>query len=390
MGRNAGFGRRMAALAALLLAGFLIGATLAPPTFERIEIDAHPPKNPWIKIVADLKGDGRPDVIIGGAGGPLVWYANPRWTRSVIAEKGYESVDGEAADIDGDGDLDLVIGGVVWYENPRPKGDPAKDPWTPHRIGAHRTHDVEVGDLDRDGKVDVVVRGQSGFGHKEGHRILIWKQVTPDQWTSREVACPEGEGLKLVDLDGDGDLDIVIGARWYENSGDILKGPWTEHVYAPAWTHGDCKVEVGDFDRDGRLDVVLSPAELKGQTYRIAWHEAPADPKTGPWKEHVVEESVECVVHGLGVADMDGDGAPDIVTARMHQGQGPQEVAVYLNGDKGLTWTKQAVSTRGSHNIVLADLDGDGAIDILGANHGGPFQPVEGWKNRRTAPPRGR
>jgi hypothetical protein len=87
---------------------------------------------------------------------------------------------------------------------------------------------------------------------------------------------------------------------------------------------------------------------------------------------------------------MDGDGAPDIVTARMHQGQGPQEVAVYLNGDKGLTWTKQGVSTQGSHNVVLADLDGDGAIDILGANHGGPFQPVEWWRNRRTALPRGR
>jgi hypothetical protein len=357
-------------------------------SFRRLEIDARPPQNPWIKIVADLDGDGRKDVIIGGAKGPLAWYANPLWKKAVLAEGGYDSVDGEAADLDGDGDLDLVLGGVVWYENPRPVGDPAQGPWPVHRIGRHRTHDVEVGDLDQDGKPDVVVRGQTGFGHREGHRFFLWKQLALDRWASREVACPEGEGLKLADLDGDGDLDVVIAARWYENTGDLLGGRWAEHVYAPEWKHGDCKVDVGDFNRDGRLDVVLSPAEFAGGSHRVSWFEAPADRKGGRWREHVVEQSVEAVLHALGVADLDGDGAPDFVTARMHQGRPPQEVCVYLNRSSGAKWARQVVSVKGSHNIILADLDGDGATDILGANHGGPYQPVEWWKNAlpRKAP----
>ncbi len=359
-----------------------------PPksAFERIEIDAQPPNSPWIKAVGDLNGDGRPDVIIGGSSGPLVWYANPNWRRSVIAAGGYDSVDAEAADVDEDGDLDVVVGGALWYENPRPDGDPARSPWRAHRIGTHATHDVEVADLDKDGKLDVVLRGQSGFGHKEGNRIVIFKQLSPTSWSSREITCPDGEGLKLADLNRDGRPDIVLGGRWHENRGEILKGAWREHVFTTAWTHADCKVDVGDFNGDGRLDVVLTPAEFRGGKYRIAWYEAPADPASPQWPEHVIEASIETVVHGLAVADVNGDGRADVVAARMHQGDSPQEASVYVNAEAGRKWTKLVVSTKGSHNIVAADIDGDARPDILGANHGGPFQPVEVWMNRLPTP----
>jgi len=95
----------------------------------------------------------------------------------------------------------------------------------------------------------------------------------------------------------------------------------------------------------------------------------------------VIEEPVETVIHALAVADFDRDGALDLVAAHMHQGRSPQEVVVYLNAGGGLNWKRQVIATTGSHDIVAADLDGDGRPDILGANHGGTFQPVELWRN---------
>jgi hypothetical protein len=346
---------------------------LQPLVFERREIDPNPPKNPWIKLAADLDGDRKTDVIIGGSKGPLVWYVNGSWSKSLITEGGYNTVDAEAADIDRDGDLDIVAGGLLWYENPG-----AGSPWKAHRISTHATHDVEVGDLNRDGRLDIVVRGQTAFKSQEGKRIVIWKQLSPDAWESREIPCPAGEGLKLLDMDRDGDLDIVIASLWFENAGD-----WQAHTYTSRWTHPHTKLESADFNRDGRPDLVITPAELKGDFYKVAWYEAPRNARTAEWTEHIVVERIEAVLHSLAAGDVDGDRAPDIATAIMHQGSPPNEVILFLNRGKGARWEKAVLSERGSHDVRLADLDGDGVLDLMGANHSGPFQPVEWWRLSR-------
>lgn len=351
-------------------------------SFKHVVIDKTPPQNPWIKIVGDLNGDGKPDIIVGGAKGPLVWYRNPDWRKFLIAPGGYDTVGGAVVDIDGDGDLDIALGGVVWFENPGPKGDPAKDPWLIHEVDKRRGHDLLAADLDGDGKVDLIMRDQSSFGSKAGHSIFLYKQITPTNWAMRELRCGEGEGICVADLNGDGKPDIVIGGSWFENSGDSLKGSWTEHIFTTEWNYPHTKVAIGDLNGDGRLDIILAPAELQGGTHRIAWYEAPADPKAGNWKQHIIEEPVETVIHALAVADFNRDGKLDLVAAHMHQGKSPQEVVVYLNAGGGLTWRRQVIATTGSHDVVAADIDGDGRPDILGANHGGPFQPVELWLNR--------
>ncbi len=370
----------------LIVVGIVAGLGVsagANVRFEHRIIDDKGPKDPWAKIIADINGDGKPDVIVGGRSGPLVWYAWPDWTVGTITQGGYKTVDGEAGDMDGDGDLDIVMGGLLWYENPRPAGGPAKGLWRVHRVADHPTHDLELADLDGDGDLDIITRDQSDFGHKAGNKIYIWRQDEGRKWAHRVIECPHGEGLCLADLDRDGDEDIVLGGRWVENTGDIIGGPWPAHPFAQ-W-HPSATVQVADLNGDGRLDVVLSPSELKGNWHRLSWFQAPDDPKQGDWPEHVIVERIECVIHGLVTADFDGDGAIDVASSEMHQGQDPDEVAVFLNRRKGAAWHKQIVSAKGSHYIQAADIGSDGNIDLIGANWSGPYQPTELWENQGVA-----
>ena len=364
--------------------GLAVAAKANVP-FEHRLVAEQGPKDPWAKIIADINGDARPDVVVGGRGGPLVWYAWPDWTERIITKGGYKTVDGEAGDMDGDGDLDIVMGGLIWYENPRPKADTPEGLWPVHRVADHPTHDIELADLDRDGDLDIVTRDQSEFGHNAGDKIYVWRQEKDNAWSHAVIECPHGEGLCLADLDRDGDADIVTGGIWFENTRRIIADAWPKHPFAK-W-HASATVQVADFNGDRRLDIVLSPSELKGQWHRLSWFEAPGDPRQGDWAEHVIVERIECVIHGLVTADFDGDGAIDVAASEMHQGQDPDEVCIFRNRDSGAAWDKQVLSAKGSHYIRAADIGADGDIDLVGANWSGPYQPIEFWESRRADGP---
>ena len=346
--------------------------------FERVVVDDKGPQDPWAKVLADLDGDGHLDVAIGGRKGPLVWYRFPDWKRSLVTDGGYDTVDGEAGDIDGDGDSDLVLGGLLWYENPRPTKSFEK-PWVAHRIADHETHDVELADLDSDGDVDIVTRDQSAFGDPNGNEVHVWIQENPDSWKHTMLSCIHGEGIRVADLDSDGDSDIITNGFWFENRGDVTDAQsWNEHKICD-WHHSS-SVAVGDIDGDGQNDVVLVPSELKGEAFKIAWYEA-VDSRKDQWIEHLIEPDVETVYHSLQVGDMNGDGLLDVITAEMHQGVDPDEVMIYLNRRSGESWNKQVLSAKGSHGVQVADVDGDGRLDVMGANWSGPYQPIELWLN---------
>jgi hypothetical protein len=350
--------------------------------FRHLVVDRQNPADPHCKAAGDVDGDGYVDLMAASAsGGGLFWYRHPDWTKHRIAE-GTFTTDMAVADISGSGCLDVVIPsneGLMCYVNPLGRGDdPAFDPWEAVNLSPEgaRMHDVQVADLNGNGRLDVVTRHQSGFGKRLGNQVHLWVQKDLHSWQHRAFACPHGEGLEVADLNGSDRLDVIIGGRWYENPGDVLEGEWVEHLYmlperfCRQWTNGDVVVRAGDLTGDGRLEIVLSPAEGSG---RLSWFAAPADPAEPGWVEHVIEPELDHA-HGLRLADMDGDGALDIVVAKMHQATAPQEVAVYLNQGQGRSWEKHVVATTGSHNIALVDVGSTGRLDIYGAN----------WNNRAS------
>ncbi|MCI0393215.1 MAG: VCBS repeat-containing protein [Acidobacteria bacterium] len=378
----------------LACAGLLIcaGSSLVTPTeaqrktpkpsaqrqvpFRHIIIDRHHPKRPNCKTVGDIDGDGFTDVLAASwAGEGVYWYAYPNWTKRRI-DTGSFTTDMQTGDIDGDGDLDVVIPrdgtGLVWYENPLPKGNPATDKWTLHKIDDKGAHDLELGDIDRDRKLDVVGR------HGE---TRVFLQKSPDEWVRIVIPTKGRGGTALGDLDGDGDLDIAQDGYWLEAPDDKVKGVWQRHEIGAGWPN-DVGVHIADLNKDKRPDVILAPAEASG---RLVWYEA-ADPKKGPWKEHVIAEGVSHL-HTFKTADIDKDGNLDLVTAEMEQT--PQgRVTIHYNLGKGLQWSAQVIGWSGSHNLRLADIGNDGDIDIVGANHGnyGGSTPVEMWENLSAKP----
>jgi hypothetical protein len=351
--------------------------------FKHEIIDERGPEDPHIKTVGDINDNGLTDVVVASSnGGPLVWYEAPNWIKHEIASSGTWSCDAKIVDMDNDGDSDILISDwfthhrLEWYENPRPAGDPSIDPWKLHIVGGPAAHDIEAGDIDGDGQIEIVTRKQ----FDDGDKVFIWKR-SGDRWNQRVFSCPTGEGLAIADINRNRILDVVIGGRWYEGPEDILNGEWKEHIYTE-WPN-DSIVRVADMNKNGRLDVILARSE--GPHHRLSWFEAPVDPVTGSWTEHIIDDSID-FAHSLRVCDVNNDGNLDVVVAEMHQSgemdhPSRKRVMIFVNEGNAVKWNRQVIATSGSHGICVGDTNGSGNIDIIGANWGGKYQVVEMWKN---------
>ena len=359
------------------------------PRFRRVVVDGRSGR--WyrdVKIAGDFDGDGFIDIAAGHYPldykdpAPLLLYRYPEWRQTTIG-MGYFTTDGQAADIDSDGDLDIVTGdemakSLLWFENPRPKGDPLKGLWRRHVAGTlpeHFTHDIETGDIDRNGKVDVLTR-------VKGRGTYLWLQQTPSSWIPVKIrTAPDGQGSALADIDRDGDPDIALEGVWLENPGGKASaaGDWPLHRFAEGWPD-DVGVAVADLNGDKRPDIVLAPAESHG---RLAWYEAPADPRGGAWSEHAIDSSVS-YVHTFKIGDIDLDGAPDVAFGEMHQ-SASKRVGYYLNRNRAASWPRVVLSTSGVHNLRAADIGADGDIDLFGSSWAGD-NPLGLWENQLREP----
>ena len=182
-------------------------------------------------------------------------------------------------------------------------------------------------------------------------------QVT---FLAHRIGTDHAEGVTTLDMNGDGYPDILSGAYWYENPGPN-GGEWKRHQYREAGTVGEFVADCGewtiDVNHDGLPDVVTAAWQTNG----IWWYENPG--KLGAvWKKHFITDSYD--TEGGVMADINGDGKPDLAFAHYnHSGiiwidfAGP-EPKVHHVGDTEMD----------GHGIGVADIDGDGLADILTPN----------------------
>jgi len=199
--------------------------------FEIIILD---PGNSGVTTVniADLNNDELPDIATfeGGKhaeGRQLFsWYQAPDWIKHEFYPDYYPGPfigDSEFADVDKDGDLDLILpedkhsgnlplpANLYWFENPFIPTGKATTTWKKHFIDTNILNGMHLGDidvayLDDDDKIDVIVRHLGN-----NNELLLYFQDSPDDWQVVKLPDqPQREGLDVFDLDNDQIPDIVM------------------------------------------------------------------------------------------------------------------------------------------------------------------------------------
>ncbi len=196
----------------------------------------------WVMslVAHDMNGDGAVDIVASDRKGPrrgVLWFQNmpgsAAWPVSRVGPEGeHEAMFLDLADLNGDGLTDIVLavreGPIQFFRNMSRRGNS----WRAHSIdmpdGFGTGKAVAVGDIDMDGADDVVFTCENAEGDLSGVGLLRHAgDPTASDWEATDVGGPEGvkfDRVELVDLDRDGDLDILtceetdlLGIVWYEN-----------------------------------------------------------------------------------------------------------------------------------------------------------------------------
>lgn len=332
--------------------------------------------------VADMNHDGWPDLVAGcyqsnsfpayeawptyvyfNVGGTI--EAAPSWISTDEVSTG----DVQVGDIDGDGHLDVFAanGGFAMSDSAiyfgRATGPATTPGWYSNEPGGAWNNHAAIVDLDRDGDLDVVTANQGNSEFDPYRPIYAFTNhdgvlETLPSWSSDESSI---QGfLAAGDFDGDGWVDLAA-SKWanfesaiYQNVGGALGG-------APIWTTGaedtDKGVGWGDFDGDGVLDLALGHTPTRvyrnsGETFALEWE------ATGSYFGQ----------QDLRVFDVDRDGDDDL--AEIHFANGV--VNLYLNQDGVLdsapSWSYDSAGSGTA--IAFGDIDGDDMPDLVVGNSG--------------------
>lgn len=314
--------------------------------------------------LADVNADGALDLICGNAqqsttlylNEGIVFSANPIW----VGRPGGRVTSVALGDIDGDGALDLAAGGLdsgnVVYRNIG-RSFPEAPTWRSGRLD--RTRNLALADINADGRPDLVcgnTRGASSYLNEGGSfgPSPSWVLENGDSTTA----------VALGDVDGDGRPDLLCGITGTaEAHSKLYRNEGGRFATNPSWISGPASFTwaavLGDIDGDRDLDLVLGNQYAGNTLYRNDGGALSSEPS---WSS-----TPPVFTSALALGDLDGDGGPDLVC-----GNGLTSTTVYPNAGSSFsanpTWSSTDAAL--TLSLALGDVDGDGDLDLVCGNSG--------------------